>query len=142
MRMISVNKAYFYMLVSMFFVILMFSSPKKAEAFCCPQVYSIQLLPVDTAATIKMIGFAEINECLNMSFLHIVVRSSAPDGKLYIPTIPGREPLIGEWFAITNHRGETIWQNVTTFGVPAGGLTGKTLTITDENFVPVLQGIF
>ena len=72
------------MLASMFFVILMFSLPKKAEAFCCPQVYSIQLLPVDAAAAIKMIGFAEIDECLNMSFLHIVVRSSARGASVYL----------------------------------------------------------
>lgn len=130
------------LLFSLSFLILFMSVSRTAEAFCCPQVYTVQLLPVDSAARPRLSGYAEINECRGMSFLRIVIRGYAPDGTVFIPTIPGAEPLIGEWFSMLNHRGETIWQNVTSYGVPAGGLAGRTLSIDDENFTPVLTGTF
>lgn len=140
MKTMSMRHYLSYWAVGLSLVIGTVGMPKNAAAVCCPQVYSIKLLPVDP--TTKLVGYAEIVECLNLSFLHIVVKGYAPDGTSFIPTIPGREPMIGEWFEMTNHRAETVWQNVTTYGAPAGGLAGRTLTITDFNFVPILSGTF
>ena len=115
---------------------------ETASAFCCPKVYSVILTPVDPLAKPVLSGFVEINECQGMSFLHIVVRGNLPNGTQLIPVIPGRQPLIGDWFTVNNRRGETIWQGISQFGKPAGGLQGRTINIDDQNFTPLLTATF
>jgi hypothetical protein len=142
MKTISLRHFTTSLLFSFSLLISLISVSGTAEAFCCPQVYTVQLLPVDPTVRPRLSGYAEINECLGMSFLRIVIRGNTPDGTQLIPTIPGRQPLIGEWFTMTSHRGETVWQNITTYGVLAGGLAGRVIEIDDFNFNPVLTGTF
>jgi len=115
---------------------------ETAAAFCCPKVYSVTLTPVDPQARPVLSGYVEINECQGMSFLHIVVMGNLPNGTQLVPVIPGRQPLLGDWFTVNSRRGETIWQGISQYGKPAGGLQGRTINIADQNFTSLLTATF
>ena len=117
-------------------------APTTAEAFCCTAVYAINLSPASPPVSPRLTGRVEVNECLGLSFLHIVVNANVPDGTQVIATFPGRQPLMSDWITIKKGRGEYLWQAVTTAGVPKGGLAGRQIVIMDSNFTPLAQGTF
>ncbi len=41
-----------------------------------------------------------------------------------------------------DQKGDSVWEGVTTYGVPSGGLKGRTMVIFDSNFTAVAQGSF
>ena len=112
------------------------TSGSSVAGFCCPSVKTISLQPI-AGAPVKVRGMAEIDECLGMSFLRIVVRARVADGTGFIPAFPSLNPLLGEWFYTTAGRAETVWQNLT-----LGEVTGRELVIMDDTFTPVASGQF
>jgi hypothetical protein len=122
-------------LVAVAFGSILGGTPRRASAFCCPPVRTITLQAADP--TLHVRGSAEIDECLGMSFLRIKVVGRIADGTQYIAVFPGREPLLGDWFTMMGGRGETVWQ-----GITLDFVTGRTLEVTDDSFMPVLTGQF
>jgi hypothetical protein len=109
-----------------------------AQAFCCPAINTVSIAPVSPPVRPRVLGRVEVNECVGLSFLHIVVRANVPDGTQLMavirPTTPFGQPLMSDWITMTANRGELVWQGVTTPGAPSGGLAGRTVTIVDSNF--------
>lgn len=117
-------------------------APSIASAFCCPAVVVVKLIPVDPVATPGLRGYAEVDECLGMSFLRIIVKGNVPDGTVYTPAFRSLNPQMGEVFAMARRRGETLWQGISEYGMPSGGLSGMTLSIMDADFQDVLTAQF
>ena len=69
-------------------------APSIASAFCCPAVVVVKLIPVDPVATPGLRGYAEVDECLGMSFLRIIVeetRRLLPEMVTHSVLCPGTE---------------------------------------------------
>jgi hypothetical protein len=105
------------------------AAPGTADAFCCPAVDEIQLQAVAGAPVRLRGGKSEINECLGMSFLHVVVRGNVADGTVFYPVFRSlTQPIIGNAIVMVNGRGEAVME-----GVTLGEVLGKTLSITDDS---------
>ncbi len=121
-------------------------TPTKAEAFYCPAVKTVDLTPVSPPIRPRVFGRAEISECFDLSFLHIVVRANVADGTQLMAVIratsPYGQPLLSDWITMTTNRGTILWQGATSPGIPNGGLTGRTLEIVDSNFTTLAQATF
>jgi hypothetical protein len=117
------------------FVLVGAALPESAGAFCCPAVREVELSSV--ALGVRASGRAEINECLGMSFLHVVVRGRFADGTELIPVLVGSEPIMGTWFTTTGGKGEGVMESLTLAQV-----TGRSIAIMDTNYTEVLHGQF
>ena len=114
------------------------SPPARAGGFCCRPSLVIRLLPTAEGMAAGLVsGTAEIDECVGLSFLHIVAFGRVANGTQLIPVLPGYQPVIGDWFTISRGRGETVMSEITSVQV-----SGAVLDVTDENFTPLLTGTF
>jgi len=112
--------------------------PQAAAGFCCKSSQAIKLVSTDPTIPLRLKrGMAEIDECLGMSFLRVTVSGNVPDGSAFVVSIPGREPILGEFFSVIAGHGETVLQ-----GIMLGSITGRVVEVSDDTFTPVLTGQF
>ena len=89
---------------------LLVATPGVAGAHCCKEVASTRLQPVDPVATPRLRGRAVVLDCFGViSMLSVVVNSPEPDGTSYAPALVGAEPILGDFFSLTSHRGEGLF---------------------------------
>jgi hypothetical protein len=123
--------------ITILFVLSVFIIPKLTYAFCCPAVKTIHLTPSIEGRALKLHGKAEINQCYGLSFLHITLSGNVPDGTQFIPVFRSKQPVMGDWFTMTNQHGDTVMEAIT---LPS--VIGKTLSITDASYTDLLTGRF
>ena len=113
--------------------------PRSAQAgFYCRAVKTIPLRRADPTAPVTLTrGFAEIDECLGMSFLRVRVFGNVPDGTAYAIALPAAEPILGDFFSIMGHRADSVIPQIA-----AATVAGRTIDIVDDGFTPVLTGQF
>jgi hypothetical protein len=112
-------------------------APAAHAGFYCRTVRSIPLEPVDPTAIVLRRGFAEIDECFGLSFLRVRVFGAVPGGTSFAVTLPGLEPILGDFFSLTRGRGDSLLEGLTN-----PGLAGREVDVVDEGFSPVLSGQF
>lgn len=118
--------------------VMLVGVPNIAAAHYCKEVASIRLQAVDPIATPRLRGRAAILDCFGViSMLDVIVTSSEPDGTAYAPALPGAEPILGDFFALTGHRGEGFILDVS-----VDQAQGRTVSVFDQNFTEVLTGTF
>jgi hypothetical protein len=111
--------------------------PDLAQAHCCRSLALVRLTPVDPTAQPRLSGKAELIDCFGqLTLVSVRVNGRVPDGTEFIPVLPGREPILGDWFTMTNGSGEGFIQGV------SAPLTGRMIEVDDANFTPVLTGTF
>lgn len=118
--------------------LLLVGVPNMAAAHCCKEVASVRLQPIDPIATPRLRGRAVILDCFGViSMLDVIVTSPEADGTTYAPALPGTEPILGDFFSLSAHRGEGFILDIS-----ASQVQGRTVSVFDQNFTEVMSGTF
>ena len=126
-------------LVTVFIVtVMLVGTASSARAHCCTELGNIRLLPVDRTATPRLSGTATVLDCFGViSMLDVVVKGPGLEGAAFAPAIPGFQPLLGDFFYVTRHRGEGF-----ILDVGLSQVQGQRVVVYDQDFNEVLSGTF